>query len=141
MTWTAPFFRAAAIVALLIVIRYTLRLEGRRQGLILVAYLAVMGTLREWTVARLSAAIDQPVAYTPDGSFGQIGRINVVVVADKATIHNFVLERESPSHFEKTLTGVGFQGTKTATIKLTKGKWKYYCRPHESSMFGKFTVT
>src|SRR5436190_12967769 len=44
------------------------------------------------------------------------------VVADKATIHNFVLERESPGHFEKTLTAVDFQGTKAVTIKLTKGK-------------------
>ena len=62
-------------------------------------------------------------------------------ISDKATVHNFVLERESPGHFEKTLTSVGFQGTKTATVKLTKGKWKYYCAPHESGMKGFFTVT
>ena len=62
-------------------------------------------------------------------------------IADKATIHNFVIEKESPGHLEKTLTGVGFQGTKTVTMKLTKGKWKFYCAPHQSSMFRKFTVT
>ena len=81
MTWSALFFRAGALIALLIVIRYTLRLEGRRNGALLVAYLVVMGTLREWTVTRLSAAIDQPVPYTPDGTLGQIGGFNVVVVA------------------------------------------------------------
>jgi plastocyanin len=61
-------------------------------------------------------------------------------IADKATIHNFVLEEESPSHVEKTLTSVGFQGTKTVTLKLAKGKWKYYCAPHEATMKGFFTV-
>ena len=30
--------------------------------------------------------------------------------------------------------------TKTVTIKLKAGKWKFYCPPHESSMFGFFTV-
>jgi plastocyanin len=27
------------------------------------------------------------------------------------------------------------------TVTLKKGKWKYYCAPHESMMFGFFTVT
>jgi plastocyanin len=62
------------------------------------------------------------------------------VVSDKAAIHSFVLERQSGGKFEKTLTGVGFRGTKTVTVKLGKGKWKYYCMPHESVMFGFFTV-
>jgi plastocyanin len=63
------------------------------------------------------------------------------VVSDKANIHNFVLEKEKGGKFEKALTGVSFIGTKTVTVKLAKGKWKYYCRPHESSMHGFFTVT
>jgi plastocyanin len=63
------------------------------------------------------------------------------VISDKASIHNFVLEQESGGHWEKALTAVSFQGTKTVTVKLKKGKWKYYCMPHESSMFGNFNVT
>jgi plastocyanin len=63
------------------------------------------------------------------------------VVADKASIHNFVLEQVSGGKFEKQLTTVPFTGTKTVTVTLKKGKWKYYCAPHESSMFGFFTVT
>ena len=39
------------------------------------------------------------------------------------------------------ITTVPFTGTKTVTIKLRKGKYKYYCRPHESSMFGFVKVT
>jgi plastocyanin len=62
------------------------------------------------------------------------------VVADKATFHNFTLERESGGKFEKDLTTVAFKGTKSTTLTLAKGKWKYYCSPHESVMFGFFTV-
>jgi hypothetical protein len=62
------------------------------------------------------------------------------VVADKASIHSFVIERESGGKFEKALTTIPFIGTKTVTVRLGKGKWKYYCKAHESTMFGFFTV-
>jgi plastocyanin len=62
------------------------------------------------------------------------------VIADKASIHNFTLEQESGGKFEKDLTTVGFVGTKSTTVTLKKGKWKYYCTPHESTMFGFVTV-
>ena len=62
------------------------------------------------------------------------------VIADKASIHNFVLEQEKGGSFEKSLTTVPFMGTKTVKVKLKAGKWKFYCRPHEPSMFGVFTV-
>jgi len=62
----------------------------------------------------------------------------VFKITDKATIHNFVLEKGS---FEKELTDVSDTGTKTVTINLTKGTWKYYCAPHESTMNGTFKVT
>jgi plastocyanin len=63
------------------------------------------------------------------------------VIHDKATIHNFTLEQEKGGKFEKTLSPTSFQGTKTVTVTLKKGKWKYYCSVHESQMFGFFTVT
>ena len=62
------------------------------------------------------------------------------VISDKASIHNFVLEQESGGKFEKDLTDVSFTGMKTVKVTLKKGKWKYYCAPHESAMFGFFTV-
>ena len=64
-----------------------------------------------------------------------------IVVADKASIHNFVLEKERGGKFERALTSVTFVGTKTTRVKLTAGKWKFYCAPHESTMHGFFTVT
>jgi plastocyanin len=61
------------------------------------------------------------------------------VIGDKASIHNFVIE--GPKGFtEKAITQVSFVGTKTVTLNLKAGKYKYYCRPHESTMFGNFTV-
>ena len=59
-------------------------------------------------------------------------------VSDKSNIHNFVLEGPG---VERDITSVSFTGAKTATVKLRKGKYKYYCRPHESSMFGSVKVT
>ena len=60
------------------------------------------------------------------------------VISDRASIHNFVLEGPG---VERDITTVPFTGTKTVTIKLRKGKYKYYCRPHESLMFGFVRVT
>jgi plastocyanin len=60
------------------------------------------------------------------------------VVSDKASIHNFVLEGPGVS---KAITSIPFTGTKTVTVKLRKGKYKYYCHAHESSMFGYVVVT
>ena len=34
-----------------------------------------------------------------------------------------------------------FKGTKTITLTLKAGKYKFYCQPHESTMFGNFTVS
>ena len=63
------------------------------------------------------------------------------VISDKASVHGFTLEKEKGGTFEKDLTSVPWTGTKTVTVKLTKGQWKYYCPPHESEMFGYFNVT
>jgi plastocyanin len=60
------------------------------------------------------------------------------VIHDKASIHSFAMD--GPNGFEKDFTKVPFVGTKTVTVKLKAGKYKFYCPPHESSMFGKFTV-
>ncbi len=60
------------------------------------------------------------------------------VISDKASIHSFTLQRGAGGG--KDLTSVPFVGTKRVLVTLTKGKWKYYCTPHESIMFGFFTV-
>lgn len=61
-----------------------------------------------------------------------------LVIHDKASIHAWSLD--GPNGFAKDLTKVPFVGTKTVTLTLKAGKYKYYCPPHEAMMFGHFTV-
>jgi plastocyanin len=61
-----------------------------------------------------------------------------LVVTDGSSIHNFQIEGPG---LDKRVTTVNFTGTKTVRVHFRKGKYKYYCMPHESSMFGFFTVT
>ena len=61
------------------------------------------------------------------------------VINDKSTMHSYGLD--GPNGFAKDFTSVSFKGTKTFTVTLKKGKYKFYCQPHESFMFGNFTVS
>ena len=61
-----------------------------------------------------------------------------LTIHDKAAIHAWSLD--GPKGYAKDFTKVPFVGTKTFTAKLAPGKYKYYCPPHESIMFGHFTV-
>ncbi|MDX6509554.1 MAG: hypothetical protein QOG81_1306 [Gaiellaceae bacterium] len=62
------------------------------------------------------------------------------VVSDRSANHNFVLERESGTRFERKITSVSFTGTRSMTVKLTAGAWKVYCEPHSSMMVARFGV-
>ena len=62
-----------------------------------------------------------------------------IVVHDKATIHGFSLD--GPHGFAKDISPVPFTGTKTVTLKLKAGSYKFYCPSHESTMFGHFKAT
>jgi hypothetical protein len=61
------------------------------------------------------------------------------VISDKSSIHGFSLD--GPHGFAKDFTAIPFTGSKTVTLRLKAGKYKYYCPNHESMMFGHFTVT
>ena len=58
-------------------------------------------------------------------------------VSDRSSIHNFHL---SGPGVNRAITSVGFKGTKTATIKLRKGTYRYVCDPHSGEMRGSFKV-
>ena len=60
------------------------------------------------------------------------------VITDNSSMHSYGLD--GPNGFAKDFTSVPFKGTRTFTITLRKGKYKIYCEPHESSMFGYFVV-
>jgi hypothetical protein len=61
-----------------------------------------------------------------------------VVIHDKASLHGWSLD--GPHGFAKDIAAVPFIGTKTVTLKLKAGKYKFYCPAHEPTMFGRFTV-
>jgi len=63
-----------------------------------------------------------------------------VTVSDKSSMHNFTLERETKPKIEKHVTATAFTGTKSMTINLKPGNWKFYCSVHESLMHGTFKV-
>jgi len=60
----------------------------------------------------------------------------VLSVSDKSNIHNFHLTGPGVN----VLTSVGFVGTKSFTITLKKGTYKYVCDPHATIMKGSFTI-
>jgi plastocyanin len=59
------------------------------------------------------------------------------VIRDRATIHDFHLRGPG---IDKVLTSVDFQGTKTHTLTLKKGTYRFSCDPHASFMHGSFRV-
>jgi plastocyanin len=61
------------------------------------------------------------------------------VIADKSSFHAFDLD--GPHGYAKDFTTVPFIGTKTATVNLKAGTYKYYCVAHEATMFARFKVT
>jgi plastocyanin len=64
-----------------------------------------------------------------------------VTVSDKSSFHNFTLERETKPKIEKHVTATSFTGTRTITVKLKRGEWKFYCSVHEATMHGSFRVS
>ena len=58
-------------------------------------------------------------------------------VNDKSSSHNFHLTGPGVN---RRITTVGFTGTKSASVKLRKGTYRYVCDPHASDMRGSFKV-
>jgi len=61
------------------------------------------------------------------------------VISDQSSIHGWSLD--GPHGFAKDISAVPFTGSKTLTLKLKAGSYKFYCPAHEPTMFGRFKVT
>ena len=62
-----------------------------------------------------------------------------ITVTDRSAQHDFVLT--GPGIKRKVVTGLAFQGSKTVTVTLKRGRYEYYCTPHRSmGMKGFVTV-
>jgi plastocyanin len=60
-----------------------------------------------------------------------------ITVSDKSNIHNFRLRGPGVN---REITTVGFVGTKTITVRLAKGVYRFICDPHATTMKGSFRV-
>ena len=64
------------------------------------------------------------------------GKITLIVT-DKSSSHNFHLTGPGVN----VKTSVAATGTKSFTVTLTKGTYKFVCDPHKSFMKGQFKVS
>jgi plastocyanin len=60
-----------------------------------------------------------------------------IVVRDRSAMHNFHLTGRGVNK----RTAVGFRGTRTWTVTLRKGRYRFVCDPHAARMRGSFRVT
>jgi hypothetical protein len=60
-----------------------------------------------------------------------------ITVTDRSDEHNFYI---SGPGVRKQITGVGFVGTKTMTVRLGAGRYTFVCVPHSDDMRGAFRV-
>jgi plastocyanin len=60
-----------------------------------------------------------------------------ITIRDRSDEHNFYV---SGPGLRKQLTSVGFVGTKTVTVRLRAGKYRFVCTPHADDMNGGFRV-
>jgi hypothetical protein len=61
-----------------------------------------------------------------------------ISVRDRASIHDFHL---SGPGVDKAITTVSFVGTKSVTVTLKQGTYRYQCDPHATIMHGSFKVS
>jgi len=65
---------------------------------------------------------------------------SLFAISDKSSIHNFTLQQQTGGSLNKVLSATSFTGVKTTKVTLKKGKWKFLCTVHPTTMFGSFTV-
>jgi hypothetical protein len=82
-------------------------------------------------VITLKTASGKPVKTLKAGTY-------TFVIHDYSSLHAFDLD--GPHGLSHDFTTVPAITTKTTTLKLKAGKYKYYCVAHESTMFHFFTV-
>jgi hypothetical protein len=88
------------------------------------------GTVGPGDTIALKTASGKRVSLVSRGTYS-------ITVRDSSDEHNFYL---SGPGVKKQITGVGFVGTKTVTVKLGAGKYSFVCVPHADDMRGGFSV-
>jgi plastocyanin len=117
---------------------------------------------RDWLLAAVAAAAlavagigSTATAKTVKGTVGPGFTIGLTLNGKKVTKlkagtpYRFAISDRSSSHdfhligpgINRVLTGVGFSGTKSYTLTLKKGSYRFQCDPHASFMHGAFKVS
>jgi plastocyanin len=117
---------------------------------------------RHWLLAAVAAAAlavagigSTATAKTVKGTVGPGFTIGLTLNGKKVTKlkagtpYRFAISDRSSSHdfhligpgINRVLTGVGFSGTKSYTLTLKKGSYRFQCDPHASFMHGAFKVS
>jgi plastocyanin len=88
------------------------------------------GTVGPGETISLKTAAGKKVSVVSRGTYA-------ITVTDRSDEHNFQLTGPGT---KRQITGVGFTGTKTVTVRLAPGKYTFVCVPHADDMRGGFTV-
>lgn len=111
-------------------------------GVVSVALTAVLAAPASNTLPRLVGTTGPDPVITLKKGGKRVTRLKPgkyrITVHDREYVHDFRLRGPRMS---KTITTTQFVGTKTVTVTLRKGRYTYYCYPHEyGGMKGSFTV-
>jgi plastocyanin len=106
----------------------------------LITAVAILAANAAAATPKLTASVSDPLNISLKQGTKKVTSLKagkyVIVVKDTASDHNFHLTGPGVN---KT-TSVAGKGTKTWTVTLKKGTYKYVCDPHKSFMKGSFTV-
>ena len=97
------------------------------------------------TATKLAGRTADPMVITLKKAGTRVTRLKrgryAITVSDRSSSHDFWIV--GPGLRAKQITTVGFVGTKTVTVTLSRvGRFEFYCKPHRSmGMRGFFRVT
>jgi hypothetical protein len=106
-----------------------------------VALTAVIGAGSAGAVATVSGSVGPGFTISLKRNGKKVKTLRPITykfrIKDNSDIHNFHLRGPGVN---KRITSVDFTGTKSVSIKLRKGTYRYVCDPHADSMKGSFKV-
>jgi plastocyanin len=106
-----------------------------------VALTAVIGAGSAGAVATVSGSVGPGFTISLERNGKKVKTLRPTTykfrIKDKSDIHNFHLKGPGVN---RRITSVDFTGTKSVSIKLRKGTYRYVCDPHSSDMKGSFKV-
>ena len=124
-----------------------MRFRGLRKPLIAlmlaaaVALTGVIGTGSAGAVATVSGSVGPGFTIKLERKGKRVKTLRAITyrfrIKDRSDIHNFRLRGPGVN---RVLTSVDFVGTKSVSVKLRKGTYRYVCDPHSDDMRGSFKV-